>query len=449
MNNLLYVGRIVFLTLLISQIIILIFRFSACRNKKEFWLFLLVLISLGIKTFFSRVYFVGIGTSLLLIYITGNFLILISLGKFNYLWNIFVGLIAASIIFLMFLGRTNNIYFSLYYLFMMIVTFIYPLQKLWEMYKKKQDKIFIYLLVCSVLLILSRGTDLFFVILMGTSYDITLWISILLICGIGFMIFQQGYLVDEGLYGYAVNLRKKERLVRDVFSRVIQTENTLILQDRLITNGLLSTGTAHEFKNILTHIILLAQAGLAKDQHKNKDIIFKSVLESAEHGRDIIVKLLDRLVLKTGEEPVYINIKKDLAYLFNIMRVAYGKQGISFEYDIDEGACIFIGKGELEQIIINLTRNAQEVLKSIQNLEKHIKIKVEKANDNVIIEVIDNGYGVPEDKIDEIFKPHFSRKESSGLGLYLVKMLVNNNKGSIEYIHGSGGAHFRILFPPA
>jgi signal transduction histidine kinase len=53
-----------------------------------------------------------------------------------------------------------------------------------------------------------------------------------------------------------------------------------------------------------------------------------------------------------------------------------------------------------------------------------------------ILDILDNGSGIPPEDIPHLFDPHFSGKKSSGLGLYLVKMLVQKNKGNIEYIPG-------------
>ena len=98
-------------------------------------------------------------------------------------------------------------------------------------------------------------------------------------------------------------------------------------------------------------------------------------------------------------------------------------------------------------ILINLIRNAVDAVKKNSNREKKVEIKAGKRDNHAVIEIIDNGSGIPGHLENNIFKPHFSLKESSGLGLYLVKMLVTKNKGNIEYIPGKQGACFRLIFP--
>ena len=68
------------------------------------------------------------------------------------------------------------------------------------------------------------------------------------------------------------------------------------------------------------------------------------------------------------------------------------------------------------------------------------------------IEVADNGPGVPLELSEKIFEPFFTtRAQGSGLGLALVRQLVEQNQGKIELVRlaGQGGAHFRLTLPLA
>lgn len=110
-------------------------------------------------------------------------------------------------------------------------------------------------------------------------------------------------------------------------------------------------------------------------------------------------------------------------------------------------------KNKIERIILNLISNA---IKAINNLGE-IFIHISKIDTTIIIEVIDNGHGIPENTIPYIFdkfkKGHSyetleDRQEGSGLGLYIVKGLVNLHNGKITVESKTGiGTTFTITLP--
>lgn len=386
---------------------------------------------------------------MILVYVTGNFIHTVSPGKFNYLWTVSVGLVSMTIIILMILKFTHTIYFSFFYLYIIGILFISPFRRLWRLYKDAHSKVFLYLLVTSIVFIFAKSFDLISMILNRFFIDMTLWVSIFLIAGLGFLIFQKGYLIDESLTGFREMLGKRDKIIHSVFSRLVQTEDTLLLQDRLIATGLLTAGTSHEFKNILTHIKALSQAGLTHQSPEKKDGIFRAVLENTEYGIDFITKFFNMLALRVEEEPVLINMKKDLVPLFKLVRIECRKVGIKVYLDIDDNVLLYTGRGELEQVLLNLVRNSIDSLKKSDLSEKRITIKAYVPDEQVVVDIVDNGQGIPGHLGNSVFEPHFSLKQSTGLGLYLVKMLINKNKGNIENIQIENGACFRIFLPCA
>ena len=102
----------------------------------------------------------------------------------------------------------------------------------------------------------------------------------------------------------------------------------------------------------------------------------------------------------------------------------------------------------MERIILNLISNAIKFNKPGGKVEVFISCK-----DDIEISVKDSGIGIPEDKIDKIFErfeqvKNNSRKEGSGIGLNLVKSLVEMNNGSIKVKSDLGkGSKFTIALP--
>lgn len=92
----------------------------------------------------------------------------------------------------------------------------------------------------------------------------------------------------------------------------------------------------------------------------------------------------------------------------------------------------------LEQVLINLVKNAMDAVRACDNPQIDLYLK-RQANQKVVIQVSDNGYGIPEDILDQIFVPFFTTKdEGSGIGLSLSRQIMHLHKGEIE-LHSQEG----------
>ena len=99
----------------------------------------------------------------------------------------------------------------------------------------------------------------------------------------------------------------------------------------------------------------------------------------------------------------------------------------------------------MEQVFINLVKNALEAMKN--TLNPKLTISTSLLEGKMIISVKDNGMGIEQDKIDDIFIPFYTSKENgSGIGLSLVKQIINLHKGSINVnSEHQVGTEFQII----
>ena len=106
-------------------------------------------------------------------------------------------------------------------------------------------------------------------------------------------------------------------------------------------------------------------------------------------------------------------------------------------------ACI----GELNQVWTNLIVNA------VDAMEKGgiLTIKTYAEHNHVCVEVMDNGSGIPEENLSRIFEPFFTTKslgEGTGIGLDIVKKILNRHKADVSVNSKPGETIFKICFPP-
>ncbi len=104
---------------------------------------------------------------------------------------------------------------------------------------------------------------------------------------------------------------------------------------------------------------------------------------------------------------------------------------------------------ELRQVVLNLIKNSEDILLEKEVENPCIKIKTYQKDDKHILEVSDNGGGIPEAVIDKIFDPYFStksEKNGTGLGLYMSKTIIEEHcGGTLGVANDSDGAVFKIM----
>jgi two-component system sensor histidine kinase DctS len=107
----------------------------------------------------------------------------------------------------------------------------------------------------------------------------------------------------------------------------------------------------------------------------------------------------------------------------------------------------------LEQVLLNLTRNAIESMQNIAPERRLLRITAEldtaSASQNIVLSVIDQGHGIPDDIAERLFSPFFSTKaEGMGMGLNICRTAVEFHGGTLSYARNpAGGTIFRVTLP--
>jgi signal transduction histidine kinase len=138
------------------------------------------------------------------------------------------------------------------------------------------------------------------------------------------------------------------------------------------------------------------------------------------------------------------NISEVILNSVNIFKNDFKSSEVKCILNLDDGIKHEIDDKLLEQAIINLLKNAFEAVKEIKAPE--IEISLKRLHEDIIISIIDNGKGIEVEKLDDIFIPFYTTKEKgTGIGLSLVKQIINLHKGTISVISKiNEGTTFKI-----
>ncbi|MCW2763550.1 MAG: histidine kinase [Marmoricola sp.] len=230
---------------------------------------------------------------------------------------------------------------------------------------------------------------------------------------------------------------------------------------RLATIGTISSVIAHEFNNILTPIVSYAQFALTSAESDTPDMpLIRKALSKAYQSSTKAGKICaSMLALARGESsfgPVLVQRLVDET--FSVLARDPQKDGIALRVQVQPGLMVVGDAVQLEQVLLNLLINARHALLG-HSRNGAITIKASAVDDeDVKIQVIDNGPGIPAHVQSRIFEPFFTTKatakrgeaKGSGLGLAICREILTHHKGRIEVESTVGkGTTFTLWMPAA
>ena len=265
------------------------------------------------------------------------------------------------------------------------------------------------------------------------------------------------------------DLQDKNEELEQVLSELQQTQDQIILRQKLVELGELTAGVAHEIRNPLNFMRnfseaseeLVAELREAMEQHGDgledgtraviagiTEDLTENLLRVRSHGdrADRIVRDMSTIGRGGGtRQPVAINdLVNDRAML------AYHSAQAQFEdFEVEVHSDCDPDVGEMEvvpeemgRVFLNLVGNACFAMDEKRRMDDQdqdsyqptLWLKTERTGDGIVIRIRDNGTGIPAEFMDKIFNPFFTTKPSGtgvGLGLSLCNDVVRQHGGSI------------------
>jgi len=256
------------------------------------------------------------------------------------------------------------------------------------------------------------------------------------------------------------------------FDEYKQAQEKIFAAEKLASIGGLAEGVAHQIRNRLNEFSLISgelkyemqdftkkHNNLIKENNDIENSI-KYISELSESLKNNIVKtdevikgILDFAKIE-AKHTMFENFefKEIISISYEMLKVKHNLHKESkelIEYDFEDSTTIFGVKSQVMEIIYNIVDNAYEAIeekinlltknKQQQTFSPKIKFSIIKKNDKNIITISDNGIGIKKENTNKIFVPFFttksSQKSGTGIGMYIVKRIIeenHNGKISIE-----------------
>ncbi|QJB58267.1 PAS domain S-box protein [Pseudodesulfovibrio sp. zrk46] len=242
----------------------------------------------------------------------------------------------------------------------------------------------------------------------------------------------------------------------------LEAEQKLFHAGKMATLGEMATGVAHELNQPLTVIKSASNyfmkkvdqgqpipeetlGTLAREVDSYVDRATKIISHMREFGRQV----------DQGNE--LVNVNESLNRAFTLLRKQFSSRGIDTRWELAGNLPpVMATPDQLEQVFINLFVNARDELEdkteSGVSDTATITVRTMREGNDIVIQVEDNGRGIPEDLVHKIFEPFFTTKrvgKGTGLGLSISYGLIKDFGGEIHAENQEQGARFTIKLPMA
>ncbi|NVJ48347.1 MAG: GHKL domain-containing protein [Cytophagia bacterium] len=254
-------------------------------------------------------------------------------------------------------------------------------------------------------------------------------------------------------------------------------QTQLVQQEKLASLGQLTAGIAHEIKNPLNFVNNFSEVSnelideafdelekLGDSEEKEEitailDDVKSNLIKVLEHGKranGIVTSMLQHSRGGDGKmEPTDLNalLKEYVNLSFHGMRA--GKNSINVDIDLqldEEVGKVNLISEDFSRVIVNLCNNAFDAMRQKANGElddyiPKLTVRTKTEGNHIIIEVEDNGPGIPEEIKDKILQPFFTTKkgtEGTGLGLSITNDIIKAHGGTLQVNTSENGSIFTI-----
>jgi len=242
-----------------------------------------------------------------------------------------------------------------------------------------------------------------------------------------------------------------EQRVADGLREQRQKDKMLIQQSKMAEMGDMLSMIAHQWRQPLNQMSYLFMNIDSAYEHKEltKEYLDEKLVEANAILEFMSVTIDDfRNYFRPDKSKEFVLVSDVVNTSVSLMQKSLELSGIELELDTQGQDLTHIYKNEFIQVMLNLIKNAKDILVEKEVQSPKITIKTRCQKEKLVVEVCDNAGGIDEAIKEKIFEPYFSTKDKhngTGLGLYMSKMIIEEHLGgSLSVSNMEDGVCFRI-----
>lgn len=229
--------------------------------------------------------------------------------------------------------------------------------------------------------------------------------------------------------------------IKEAIEKERQKDKLLIYQSKLVGTGEMIANIAHQWRQPLTELssINMLLEALYEKNRLTKENLYANIKNSSE-----IIAYMSRTIddfrnfYKPDKEKEIFSVKDAVLSSFSIIRSSLEAHDIDCKIvSEDDNIKIYGYKSEFSQAVLNILSNSKDALLNVSDRQRAILITIKRDKKLVSISLQDNGGGIDNTIIGNIFDPYFTTKHSfqgTGIGLYMTKMIIEDNMGGKIYV---------------
>lgn len=246
---------------------------------------------------------------------------------------------------------------------------------------------------------------------------------------------------------------------RQQLEELRSTHAQIIQADKLATLGEMTATISHEISNPLTIAsgnseLIEAYLEMPEPQNSLKEITTANtnIRESIDRIHTII-RNMKNFLWQSEDNKEYCGLAEAVQSSLEWLRAPLEQSGAKIETQFNtQDTIVLANRIKLEQVIINLVKNALDAMAEANTQGPKIKIEInrDETDHSLIMLIKDNGPGMPQSVKDNLFKPFTTTKKvghGTGLGLSISQKIIESHQGQIELMEVESGTTFKIRFP--
>ena len=244
----------------------------------------------------------------------------------------------------------------------------------------------------------------------------------------------------------------EQRVIEEINKRQ-EREKVLQSQAKMAAMGEMMDAVAHQWKQPLNALSMYSdllrmdfEAGEVTQNYIDKFV--NDIQEQITHMVSTLSEF--RTFFRPDKEPEPFGLKRCTQSVLLLIHDEMLRNNISVAVENRRETIILGVENEFKHLLLNLLSNAKDAFLERDIADRRVFIRFYKKDAHVFVEVEDTAGGIPEEIMDEIFKPNFTTKgegKGTGIGLYMSMQIAQKMHGTLSASNGEKGALFTLTLP--